>query len=100
MKRSVEMANNQDNWTPLNAMISWNEGIGSKKDAADIAKGYIAKRFTASAVSWYAFAPFLGGYLWEAQEGGQGKGYIEAVITALTNDPTKQYWFPTGDRAF
>lgn len=94
------MANNQDNWTPLNAMISWNEGIGSKKDAADIAKGYIAKRFTASAVSWYAFAPFLGGYLWEAQEGGQGKGYIEAVIAALTNDPTKQYWFPTGDRAF
>lgn len=94
------MVSNQDNWTPLNAMISWNEGIGSKKDAADIAKDYIAKRFTASSVSWYAVAPFLGGYLWEAHEGGQGKGYIEAVIAALTEDPTKQYWFPTGDRAF
>ncbi|WP_315922700.1 hypothetical protein [Mesorhizobium sp. SP-1A] len=94
------MAANRDNWVPLNAVVGWNEGVGTKKDAADIAKGYIAKRFTASGASWYAVAPFLGGYFWEAQEGGQGKGYIESVIEALTEDPSKQYWFPTGDRAF
>lgn len=94
------MAANKDSYAPINVVVGWNEGIGNKKDAAEIAKGHIKKRFTAIGSSWYAVAPFLGGYFWEAQEGGQGRGYIESVIEALSNDPSQEYWFPSGDRAF
>lgn len=93
-------AADKDTFAPINTVVGWNEGIGNKKDAAEIAKGYIKKRFTAIGSSWYAVKPFLGGYFWEVQEGGQGHGYIDAVIEALSDDPSKEYWFPSGDRAF
>lgn len=94
------MANKGNDSLPINVVIGWNEGIARRKDAVAIAKGHISKRFIASDVSWYAIAPFLGGFIWEAQEGGDGKGYLQPVIDALTEDPSKEYWFPSGDRAF
>lgn len=85
---------------PMKAIMGWNDGVGSKKDAAEIAKGYATKRFNAIGSSWYAVAPFMGGYLWEAHEGGQGKGYIRSVIDALSSNPAGAFWFPCGDRVF
>lgn len=85
---------------PMKAVMGWNDGVGSTKDANEIAKGYAARRFNALESSWYAVAPFMGGYLWEAHEGGQGKGYLDAAIKAFGDNPVGQFWFPCGDRVF
>jgi len=84
---------------PLRVLVGWAEGI-SKNDAVDLAKGFIQRRFEAIDASWYAIAPFSGGYLWEVHEGGQGKAYMPAVIDALSQDPGGVHWFPSRDRAF
>lgn len=84
---------------PQRILMGWGEGL-SKNDAIAYAKGYIQRRFEAVDASWYAVAPFMGGYLWEVHEGGPGKAYMPAVLTALSQDPGGQHWFPSGDRAF
>lgn len=85
---------------PINVQMGWNEGVESKKDAIELAKGFIQRRYTALEASWFAVAPFMGGYLWEVHEGGPGKGYIGSVIDALSKNPEGKFWFPSGDRAF
>lgn len=85
---------------PMNAMMGWNEGVESKNDAIELAKGFISRRYTAVEASWYAVAPFMGGYLWEVHEGGPGKGYIGSAIEALSQNPSAKFWFPSADRAF
>lgn len=84
---------------PLRILVGWAEGV-SKNDAADIAKGFIQRRFDAVDASWYVTSPFMGGYFWEVHEGGKGVSYMPAIIEALTNDPGGQHWFPSGDRVF
>jgi len=85
---------------PMNAMMGWYEGAETKKDAVEYAKGFIQRRYTAQEASWYAVAPFMGGWLWEVHEGGPGRGYIGAAIDALTQNPDGKFWFPSADRAF
>jgi hypothetical protein len=84
---------------PLRILVGWAEGV-SKNDAADIAKGFIQRRFDAVDASWYVTAAFMGGFFWEVHEGGKGSSYMPAIIEALTNDPGGQHWFPSGDRIF
>jgi len=94
------MAEELSGLRPMNAMMGWTEGVESKNDAIELAKGFITRRFTALEASWYAVAPFMGGYLWEVHEGGPGKGYIGAAIEALSQNPSSKFWFPSADRAF
>lgn len=84
---------------PFRILVGWAEGV-SKEDAADIAKGFIQRRFDAVNSSWYVTAPFMGGYFWEVHEGGKGQSYMPAIIEALTNNPGGNHWFPSGDRVF
>jgi len=85
---------------PMNAMMGWQEGVENKQDAVELAKGFISRRFTAQEASWYAVTPLMGGYLWEVHEGGSGKGYLDAAVRALTENPASKFWFPSGDRVF
>lgn len=94
------MAEELSGLRPMNAMMGWTEGVESKNDAIELAKGFITRRFTALEASWYAVAPFMGGYLWEVHEGGPGKGYLGAAIEALSQNPSSKFWFPSADRAF
>jgi len=84
---------------PMRVIIGWSEGI-SKNDAVEVAKGFIQRRFDAIDASWYAIAPFMGGYFWEVHEGGPGDAYLPAVIKALSDNPGARHWLPSGDRAF
>jgi hypothetical protein len=84
---------------PLRILVGWAEGV-SKNDAADIAKGFIQRRFDATDASWYVTAAFMGGFFWEVHEGGKGHAYMPAIIDALTTDPGGQHWFTSGDRIF
>lgn len=94
------MAEELQGLLPMNAMMGWTEGVESRNDAIELAKGFISRRYTAVEASWYAVAPFMGGYLWEVHEGGPGKGYIGAAIEALSQNPGSKFWFPSSDRAF
>lgn len=85
---------------PLQAMLGWTEGLESRNDAVEMAKGFITRRYTAVEASWYAVAPFMGGWFWEVHEGGPGKGCVGSVVDALSRDPGGKFWFPSGDRAF
>lgn len=94
------MSDAHEGLVPINAMMGWNEGVESKNDAIELAKGFIQRRYTAVEASWYAVAPFMGGFLWEVHEGGPGKGYIGSAISSLSQNPSASFWFPSGDRAF
>lgn len=94
------MGKSFENTPAIKSLVSWQEGVQEKKYAVELAKGFINSRFTFVNSSWYAVAPFMGGYFYEVHEGGTGKGYLGSVLEALNNDPSKKYWFPCGDRAF
>lgn len=84
---------------PTSVLIGWLEA-DSPKDARSYARGIIQQRFVAHDESWYSILPFHGGFLWEAHQGGDGKGYIRSAAKALENDPGGEHWFKTGDRAY
>lgn len=84
---------------PMSVQLGWLEA-DSAKDARAYARGIIQQRFKAHEESWYSVLPFHGGFLWEAHQGGDGKGYIKAAAKALEDDPGGEYWFKTGDRAY
>lgn len=94
------MAEELSGLRPMNAMMGWTEGVESRNDAIELAKGFITRRYTAVEASWFAVAPFMGGYLWEVHEGGPGKGYIGSAVEALSQNPGSKFWFPSADRAF
>jgi hypothetical protein len=84
---------------PMSVQLGWLEAE-SAKDARAYARGIIQQRFKAHEESWYAILPFHGGFLWEAHQGGDGKGHIKAAAKALEDDPGGEHWFKTGDRAY
>lgn len=84
---------------PMSVQLGWLEA-DSAKDARAYARGIIQQRFKAHEESWYAILPFHGGFLWEAHQGGDGKGYIKSAAKALEDDPGGEHWFKTGDRAY
>lgn len=84
---------------PMSVQLGWLEA-DSAKDARAYARGIIQQRFKAHEESWYAVLPFHGGFLWEAHQGGDGKGYIKSAAKALEDDPGGEHWFKTGDRAY
>lgn len=81
---------------PMRVEISWIEQADKKRDAIDMAKGHIEQRFVAKDAAWYRVVPFMGGYFWEAQEGGPGKSYLDAIVDELKRNPGGEYWFPNG----
>jgi hypothetical protein len=84
---------------PIRAVVGWIEGVGIK-DAIAYAKGFIEKRFEARDRSFYAVAPFMGGFLYEVHEGGSGLGYLPGVVDALTRNPDAKVWFPCDNRVY
>nr|WP_250808042.1 hypothetical protein [Neorhizobium tomejilense] len=84
---------------PVTVAIGWLE-TDSPKDARAYARGYVQQRFMAHEESWYSILRFHGGFLWEAHQGGDGKGYIKSAAKALENDPGGEHWFRSGDRAY
>jgi hypothetical protein len=84
---------------PMSIQLGWLEA-DSAKDARSYARGIIQQRFKAVDESYYAVLPFHGGFLWEAHQGGDGKGYIKSAAKALEEDPGGEYWFKAGDRAY
>jgi hypothetical protein len=81
---------------PMRVEISWIEQADKKRDAVDMAKGHIDQRFVAKDAAWYRVVPFMGGYFWEAHEGGPGKSYLDAIVDELKRNPGGEYWFPNG----
>lgn len=81
---------------PMRVEISWIEQADKKRDAVDMAKGHIEQRFVAKDAAWYRVVPFMGGYFWEAHEGGPGKSYLDAIVDELKRNPGGEYWFPNG----
>lgn len=81
---------------PMRVEISWIEQADKKRDAIDMAKGHIEQRFVAKDAAWYRVVPFMGGYFWEAHEGGPGKSYLDAIVDELKRNPGGEYWFPNG----
>jgi hypothetical protein len=81
---------------PMRVEISWIEQADKRRDAVDMAKGHIEQRFVAKDAAWYRVVPFMGGYFWEAHEGGPGKSYLDAIVDELKRNPGGEYWFPNG----
>lgn len=84
---------------PMSVQMGWLE-TESAKDARAYARGIIQQRFKAYEESWYAVLPFQGGFLWEAHQGGDGRGYLKSSAKALETDPGGEHWFKAGDRAY
>ena len=84
---------------PISVLMGWLEA-DSAKDARSYARGVVQQRFRAHEESWFAVLPFHGGFLWEAHEGGDGKGFIKSAAKALEEDPGGEHWFRAGDRAY
>lgn len=83
---------------PMRVEIGWLEQADAKRDAIDIVKGHIDTRFTAKDAAWFRIMPFMGGYFWEAHEGGPGKSYLDAIIDELKRNPAGDYWLPSGPK--
>lgn len=82
---------------PLTAIIGFSQ-TGSARDAEGVAKGYISKNFAAE-ISWYAVAPFSGGYLYEIHQGGNGVSYLPEVLEILNANTTAGVVrIPSGNR--
>jgi hypothetical protein len=84
---------------PVTVAMGWLE-TDSPKDARAYARGYVQQRFMAHEESWFSVLRFQGGFLWEAHQGGDGRGYIKSAAKALENDPGGEFWFKSGDRAY
>lgn len=83
---------------PTMAAMGWLEPGGSKKDAIEYARGWALKHMDAPNVSWFAVMPFMGGFLWEVQEGGPGLSYLPATAKALADPNGKPGWFRSGNK--
>lgn len=82
---------------PLTVIIGFSQ-TGSARDAEGVAKGYISKNFAAE-ISWYAVAPFSGGYLYEVHQGGNGVSYLPEVLEILNANTTAGVVrIPSGNR--
>ncbi len=84
---------------PMSVQMGWIEAENAK-DVRAYARGIVQQRFVAQEESWFGIKRFRNGFLWEAHQGGDGKGYINAAAAALDRDPEGQHWFQTGDRAY
>lgn len=76
---------------PQNVAMGWLESGGSRREAMEFAKGYAEKHFDAPGVSWFETLPFMGGYLWEIQEAGDGQSYLPAAAKVLS-EPGAKGW--------
>jgi hypothetical protein len=83
---------------PMNIAIGWVEQSDGRKDIIDLAKGHIDTRFSAKDAAWYGVMPFMGGWFWEAHEGGPGKGYLGAIVAEMTANQGGEYWVPAGPK--
>jgi hypothetical protein len=83
---------------PMNIAIGWVEQSDGRKDIIDLAKGHIDTRFGAKDAAWYGIMPFMGGWFWEAHEGGPGKGYLAAIVAEMTANQGGEYWVPAGPK--
>lgn len=85
-------------YLPMQVDVGWISQVEARRDAIDKAKGHIDSRFSAKEASWYRVLPFMGGYLWEAHEGGPGKSYLDSIVNELTRNPNGEYWIPSGEK--
>lgn len=83
---------------PMNIAIGWVEQSDGRKDIVDLVKGHIDTRFGAKDAAWYGVTPFMGGWFWEAHEGGPGKGYLTAIVAEMTANQGGEYWVPAGPK--
>ena len=83
---------------PRTVVIGWvNSNV--KRDAVELAKGWALKHFDAPEISFYSVMPFLGGFLYEVQEGGVGSSYLRESTSAMAQG-IEPAWFRVGSRAF
>ncbi|WP_327211079.1 hypothetical protein [Rhizobium leguminosarum] len=82
--------------TPISVLMDYLRGVESEKDAIAYARSQIDTTFDAKDISFFAVAPFGTGYLWEIHMGGDGHGWIKAVVDNLKSDPEGEFWFPAG----
>lgn len=76
------------------------QAVGSHKDVEAIAKERCVSKM-AKEISWYAVAPFAGGYMYECHEGGGGVAYLPEVIRELSlNMAAGEVFVPSGERLF
>lgn len=76
---------------PQNVAMGWLESGGSRREAMEFAKGYAEKHFDAPGVCWFETLPFMGGFLWEVQEMGDGLSYLPAAAKVLS-EPGAKGW--------
>jgi hypothetical protein len=82
---------------PLTVILGFSL-TGSARDAEGVAKSYISKNFAVD-ISWYAVAPFSGGYLHEVHQGGNGISYLPEVLEVLNANTTAGITrIPSGNR--
>lgn len=82
---------------PLTVILGFSQ-TGSARDAEGVAKSYISKNFAVD-ISWYAVAPFSGGYLHEVHQGGNGISYLPEVLEVLNANTTAGITrIPSGNR--
>lgn len=82
---------------PVTVIIGFSQ-TGSARDAEGVAKGYVNKNFAVD-ISWYAVAPFSGGYLYEVHQGGNGVSYLPEVLEVLNANTTAGVVrIPSGNR--
>jgi hypothetical protein len=74
---------------PQNVAMGWLESGGSKRDALEYAKGYAHKHMDAPGICWFETLPFMGGFLWEVQEGGPGYSFLPAAAKVLSESGAK-----------
>jgi hypothetical protein len=77
-----------DTSLPYRVVIDFLEGTLRKQDAIAFARGFIEHHFDSLTNSGYFVAPYEGGYIFEAHEGGGGRAYLPGILQALSANPS------------
>ncbi len=77
-----------DTSLPYRVVIDFLEGTLRKQDAIAFARGFIEHHFDSLTNSGYYVAPYAGGYIFEAHEGGSHRAYLPGILSALERDPS------------
>ncbi len=76
-----------DSALPYKVVIDFLEGTLRKQDAVAFARGFIENHFDALTDSGYYVAPYEGGYIFEAHEGGPHKAFLPGILAVLADNP-------------
>jgi hypothetical protein len=85
--KSVNTEVVDDTSIPYRVVIDFLEGTLRKQDAIAFARGFIEHHFDAQNNSGYYVAPYVGGYIFEVQEGGSGRAYLPGILQVLDENP-------------